>query len=116
MSASDLTYIPNLDAECLRVFKETYKEIALNGDITGKTKQKQEKRIQELETELQAVRTVMLGLFGLNRKQVEASVIKQMEKDGIASHTGMTPKDYVKDLTLEQLLKEFEMVLKKQEA
>ncbi len=114
VSASDLTYIPNLDAECLRVFKETYKEIALKGDITGKTKQKQEKRIQELENELQAVRTVMLGLFGLNRKQVEAMVIKQMEKDGMASHTGMTPKDYVKDLTLEQLLQMFEMVLKKQ--
>jgi len=55
VSASDLTYIPNLDAECLRVFKETYKEIALNGDITGKTKQKQEKRIQELEQAINQV-------------------------------------------------------------
>jgi hypothetical protein len=52
VSASDLTYIPNLNAECLRVFKETYKEFALNGDLTGKTKQKQEKRIEQLETAL----------------------------------------------------------------
>jgi predicted RNase H-like nuclease (RuvC/YqgF family) len=52
VSASDLTYIPNLDAECLRVFKESYKEFALNGDITGKVKQQQEKRIKDLTTAL----------------------------------------------------------------
>jgi hypothetical protein len=40
LSASDLTYIPDLDAECLRVFKETYKQISLNGDLTIKTKQR----------------------------------------------------------------------------
>jgi len=57
VSASDLTYIPNLDAECQRVFKETYKEIALNGDLTGKTKQKQEKRIQELEQAINHIET-----------------------------------------------------------
>lgn len=62
------------------------------------------------------MRTVMLGLFGVNPKQMETMVIKQMEKDGITSHAGMTPQNYMKGLTLEQLLKEFEMVLKKQEA
>lgn len=53
VSASDITYIPDLNAECLRVFKETYKELALNGDLTGKTKQKQEERIKQLEQVLQ---------------------------------------------------------------
>jgi len=64
VSASDLTYIPDLDKECLRIFKETYKEIALNGDLTGKTKQKQSEELKEfkqavasLQTELQALRT-----------------------------------------------------------
>lgn len=57
VSASDLTYIPDLDTECLRVFKESYKEIALNGDLTGKTKQKQEQRIQELEQAINQLET-----------------------------------------------------------
>ncbi len=115
VSASDLTYIPNLDAECLRVFKESYKEIALNGDLTGKTKKEQEKRIKELENQLQAMRTVMLGLFGLNRQQVEAMVIKQLQKDGVASHEGLTIEQFVKGLTLEELMKQFEIILKQQE-
>jgi hypothetical protein len=57
VSASDITYIPNLDAECERIFRETYREICLNGDVTGKTRktqeeiiEKQNKRIEELET------------------------------------------------------------------
>jgi len=116
VSASNLTYIPDLDKECLRLFKETYKQIALNGDMTGKTKQKQEERIKELETQLQAMRTVMLGLFGLNRKQVEALVTKQLEQEGKAMHKGLTPEQYVKSLTLEQLYTEFEILLKKQES
>ncbi len=115
VSASDLTYIPDLNAECLRVFKETYKEIALNGDLTGKTKQKQEQRIKELENQLQATRTVLLGLFGLNRKQVEAMVMNQLKKDGIASHKGMTVEQFVKGLTLEELMQQFEIILKQQE-
>ena len=57
VSASDLTYIPNLDAECLRVFKETYKEIALNGDISGKTKKEQSERIQKLEQAINQIET-----------------------------------------------------------
>jgi len=56
VSASDITYIPDLDAECERIFRETYKEISLDGDVTGKTREKQseviakqEARIKELE-------------------------------------------------------------------
>jgi len=51
VSASDLTYIPNLDAECLRIFKEAHKEFALNGNITGKTRKEQEDRIRQVEKE-----------------------------------------------------------------
>jgi len=49
VSASDITYIPDLDAECERIFRETYKEISLNGDITGKTREKQSEIIEKLE-------------------------------------------------------------------
>ncbi len=52
VSLSDLTYIPNLDAECLRIFKESYKLFALNGDVTGKIKKQQEERIHLLEKAL----------------------------------------------------------------
>ena len=57
VSASDLTYIPDLDAECLRIFKETYKEIALNGDLTGKTRQNQKEEITKLEQAIQQLET-----------------------------------------------------------
>lgn len=55
VSASDITYIPDLDKECLRVFKETYKEIALNGDLTGKTRETQKQEIAKLEQALTQV-------------------------------------------------------------
>jgi integrase len=52
---SIITYIPDLDAEAMRVFRETYKAIALNGDITGKAKQESEKRIADLENSIRTL-------------------------------------------------------------
>lgn len=52
VSASDITYIPDLDAECERIFRETYKDISLNGDITGKTREKQTEIIEKLEARI----------------------------------------------------------------
>lgn len=46
-SASDLTYT-DIDKECERVFRESYKEISLNGDVTGETKRKQAEQIDKL--------------------------------------------------------------------
>jgi len=87
VSASDLTYIPNLDAECLRVFKETYKEIALNGDLTGKTKQKQQEQIHKLED---AIVTLNRDLQGykttsetLNQKFTQLGEENQKQKQEI---------------------------------
>ncbi|KPV64469.1 MAG: Phage integrase family protein [Candidatus Bathyarchaeota archaeon BA2] len=57
VSASDLTYLPDLDKECERVFRETYKEISLNGDITGKTREKQAEVIEKLETRIKELET-----------------------------------------------------------
>lgn len=68
VSASDLTYIPNLNAECLRVFKETYKQISLNGDLTGKTKQKQEQRIKQLEE----------AIFNVNKELQNSKTVSEV--------------------------------------
>lgn len=54
---SNTTYETDLDAECERIFRETYKEIALNGDLSGKVKQEQAQKIDELEQALTQVET-----------------------------------------------------------
>jgi len=76
VSVSDMTYV-NIEAECYRVFKETYRHISLNGDVTGKTRQKQTEEIQaltnaigSLQTELQALRT---------REQVALQRLEKLE-------------------------------------
>jgi len=52
---SRLTYRTSLDAECERIFKESYKLFALNGDVSGKTKKEQTERINQLENALRHV-------------------------------------------------------------
>ncbi|MGA2310463.1 MAG: hypothetical protein ABSG57_13070 [Candidatus Bathyarchaeia archaeon] len=51
-SASDLTYKTSLDSECTRIFRECYKEFALNGDVSGKAKREQSEKIESLELAL----------------------------------------------------------------
>lgn len=48
-NASDLTYKTSLDAECERIFRECYKDFALNGDVSGKVKREQAEQIEGLE-------------------------------------------------------------------
>jgi len=55
VNASIFTYVPTLDAECLRIFKESYRDFALNGDVTGKNKREQTERIAQLESALRHV-------------------------------------------------------------
>jgi hypothetical protein len=50
--ASKITYKPKLDAECLRIFKESYKFIALNGDASGKGHLEELEKIKTLENTL----------------------------------------------------------------
>jgi hypothetical protein len=51
-NASKITYRTSLDSECQRIFKESYKLFALNGDSSGKTKVEQTQRIDSLEKAL----------------------------------------------------------------
>jgi hypothetical protein len=86
VSASDLTYIPNLDAECLRIFKESYKQFALNGDITGKAKKEQTEQIKKLESALSQVESEnstfknRIEMLQKDMKAVKNSVNEKSEK------------------------------------
>lgn|GEM_PF-5372601 len=51
-SASNITYKTSLDSECERIFRECYKDFALNGDVSGKAKVEQAVRIESLENAL----------------------------------------------------------------
>jgi integrase len=95
VSASDLTYVPNLDSECLRVFKETYKEIALNGDLTGKTKQKQEQRIHELETQVTELKTFIKVMTMINEKETITKAIAELKKQGYKENFVFGDKDNI---------------------
>jgi hypothetical protein len=55
VDVSKTTYRTSLDSECERVYRESYKLFALNGDVSGKTKQEQAERITQLQATLVAV-------------------------------------------------------------
>jgi hypothetical protein len=86
VSASDLTYLPNLDAECLRIFKESYKMFALNGDVTGKAKKEQTEQIMNLKTALSQVESensafkTRIDMLQKEVKEIKDSVSEKSEK------------------------------------
>jgi len=55
VDVSKITYRTSLDSECERVYRESYRLFALNGDVSGKTKQEQTERIAQLQATLLAV-------------------------------------------------------------
>lgn len=64
VDTSIITYITDLDKECERVFREAYKGIALNGDVSGKHHKEQSQKVDDLtnalsqlENENKALRT-----------------------------------------------------------
>lgn len=91
VSASDITYIPELNKECLRVFREVYKNISLNGDITGKTKTKQAEEIEALKTEVEELR-----LF--NRMLTQTYGQELVKKARIALQEGRLSSDAFKKM------------------
>jgi integrase len=46
---SKITYRATINSECERVYRESHKFFALNGDVTGKTKQEQTEKIAQLQ-------------------------------------------------------------------
>lgn len=59
--ASKITYRTSLDSECQRIFKESYKQFALNGDVLGKAKFVQAEEIERLKQALSNVESENLG-------------------------------------------------------
>jgi hypothetical protein len=49
---SKVTYRVSLDSECERIYRESYRLFALNGDVSGKAKQEQATKITNLEKAL----------------------------------------------------------------
>jgi predicted ribosome quality control (RQC) complex YloA/Tae2 family protein len=77
-SASDITYKTSLDSECQRIFRECYKDFALNGDVSGKSKREQTERIDDLENALrQTERENAAFKTRIDLIQQELSTIKQ---------------------------------------
>ena len=62
VDVSKITYRTSLDSECERVYRESYKLFALNGDVSGKTKKEQTEKITTLETTLIALEKENLSL------------------------------------------------------
>jgi hypothetical protein len=56
-NASNITYRTSLDSECERIFKESYKQIALNGDVLSKAKLEQSQEIEKLTKALSHLET-----------------------------------------------------------
>ena len=92
------------------------KQLSLSNGTIKSTMESKDKQIAELQQRLSAMQNVLYGLLGLNRKQVESLVAKQLEKEGIALHGGLSPQEYVKGLPIERLYQHFEEIQKKQQA
>jgi hypothetical protein len=88
VSASDLTYIPNLDVECLRIFKESYKEFALNSDVTGKTKKEQAEKIAQLENALIDSQNRLTNVETTNEVFRKNQVEQQAKLDALEKQIG----------------------------
>lgn len=59
--ASKITYRTSLDSECERIYRESYKLFALNGDVSGKAKKEQAEQIARLENALSHVESENLA-------------------------------------------------------
>ena len=73
VSISDMTY-EEIEEQAEKVFRLAYKNISLNGDVTGETKRKQTEKIKELEN---AIVTLTKELKGY--KTTVETLTKEME-------------------------------------
>jgi hypothetical protein len=84
--ASKITYRTSLDSECERVYRESYKLFALNGDVTGKAKKEQAEQIKKLENALSQVESensafkTRIENLQKDMKAVKDSVAEKSEK------------------------------------
>lgn len=96
------------------------KQLSLSNGTIKSTMESKDKEISDLKHRLDAMQNVLFGLLGLNRKQVEKMVAKQLEKEGKFFGIGdtgrkITPLQYVKTMTNERLYKMFEKTQNKKQ-
>jgi len=80
-NASKITYRTSLDSECERIFKESYKQFALNGDVQGKAKTQLAEELERLKKENQELKLVMRGMATVFGEEILAKAKEQMKRD-----------------------------------
>jgi hypothetical protein len=110
--ASKITYRTSLDSECQRIFKESYKQFALNGDVQGRTKAEQAEKIAQLENALRQVESengifktridLLQKDFQTVKETVELLYPKKLERNVLTDNrtktwieTFSTPQEYI---------------------
>ncbi len=88
--ASKITYRTSLDSECARIFKESYKLFALNGDVSGKAKLEQAKEIENLKIALKQVETENIGFKTRLELLHENSIVQQKQMEEIIAQNKAT--------------------------
>ena len=106
VSASDMTY-EELDDICEKVFRLAYKDISLNGDVSGKTKRAQKEEIERLKQELAEQKLVMKGMLEVYGMEIAQKAIEKLKKEGKLTvlKTGFKIADYGTIENLKELLK-----------
>jgi len=95
------------------------KQLSLSNGTIKSTMESKDKQIVELQQRLTAMQNVLYGLLGLNRKQVEAMVTKQLKEEDLVvkGDIGTIPiEKYVKGLSVERLFEILARRQKKQQA
>jgi uncharacterized protein (UPF0335 family) len=80
VNVSKITYRTSLDAECERIFKESYKLFALNGDVSGKAKTQLAEKIEQLEKENEELKTVLRGMANVFGQEILEKAKEQAQK------------------------------------
>ncbi|MCW4047664.1 MAG: hypothetical protein NWE99_08930 [Candidatus Bathyarchaeota archaeon] len=79
--ASKITYRTSLDAECERIFKESYKLFALNGDVSGKAKTQLAEELERLKKENEELKTVLKGMATVFGEEILKKAREQAQKE-----------------------------------
>lgn len=111
-----LTYMSGIDVKtAFNILQEVLSVTSLTEESEEQVKSLKVE-LESLEQQLEATRTVLMGLFGLNRKRVEAMVVEQLEKESfvIRPDTGkLTIREFVKRMPDQYLFEVFEKMQKK---
>ena len=78
--ASKITYRTSLDSECQRIFRESYKQFALNGDVSGKAKTQVVEELERLKKENEELKMVLKGMANVFGEQILQKAREEQRK------------------------------------